>query len=569
MAQQDGMVSSRFRKRGVMVMRKNFCFPVFSGRTALLWILSAVFGMILLPAAASEPGAADWDCSVVQGRFLDVRVRIPADLYAYPEETMPELSPVAEPAVRPKPKRHKDPLLDEEVDLYPGPGEYRWRYDLEKLRFPLQIRVKWQMCRRGTDAAPGICLMPGSAGLASFASREELLSGKPGPVSGEAAAQDGAMEPDEGSGDPVLLAASRVLRRENGYLSAPQFLSFIRGESPSSFSFAGRGILMTLLLALLGGVALNLTPCVLPLIPVNLAVIGAGAQSGSPRSIRILRGLLYGAGIACTYGILGVAAVLTGSTFGALSSSWILNLLAAVVFLALGLAMFGVLNFDLSRLQGRFRMPAAAGLGGVFLMGGLSAVLAGACVAPVIAAALLEASRLAAEGNYAGLFLPFLVGLGMALPWPFAAAGLSLLPRPGAWMKHVKYVLGVLILLLALYCGVSAFSLLHAQYRADREPENAAGADDLFFPRINEALAESNRTGHPVLLYFGASWCKACRMMEASTFRDPDVEKALEDEVVFVRIHTEHPDEPAAANLLKAFHVQGLPVSLILKPERL
>ena len=547
-----------------MIMKKRFCLPVF------LWFFSAVFGTVPLYAAGSEPGVENWDCSVVQDRFLDVRVRIPAELYAYPEETAPELSPAAEPAVRPKPQRHRDPLLDEEVDLYPGPGEYCWRYDLEKLGFPLRIRVKWQMCRRGTADSPGICLIPGSAELAAFASRDELLSGKSAPASGETAGQDGSAEQDEeGNGDPVLLAASRVLRRENGYLSAPQLLSFIRGQSPSSFSFAGRGILMTLLLALLGGLALNLTPCVLPLIPVNLAVIGAGAQSGSPRSIRILRGLFYGAGIACTYGILGVAAVLTGSTFGALSSSWILNLLAAIVFLALGLAMFGVLNFDLSRLQGRFRLPAAAGLGGVFLMGSLSAVLAGACVAPVIAAALLEASRLAAEGNYAGLFLPFLVGLGMALPWPFAAAGLSLLPRPGAWMKHVKYVLGVLILLLALYCGASAFSLLYAQHQAEREPENTAGADDLFFQRINEALAESSRTGRPVLLYFGASWCKACRMMEVRTFRDPDVEKALDEEVVFVRIHTEDPDEPASANLLKAFNVQGLPVSLILKPERL
>ena len=533
----------------------------------LLSIFGAVCFAVPLFAEGAASGAENWFWSV-QGKFLEIGVRIPADCYAYPEETMPELSPEAKPVAVPEPHRSKDPLLETETSLYPGPGEYRWKYELEKLRFPLSVQVKWQMCKRGDAGVPGTCLLPGSAPLAVFADRKDLLSEGAG-KSSAAETSEGVLEP-EGTEKPILLASWRLLRRESGYMSPSQFLEFLREKKASSgFSFAGRSIIMMLLLALLGGLALNLTPCVLPLIPVNLAVIGAGSASGNSRSVRILRGVLYGAGIACTYGILGVVAVVTGSTFGELGSGWLFNLLAAAVFLVLGLAMFDVLHFDLSGLQSRFRLPAAAGLGGVFLMGCLSAVLAGACVAPVIAAALMEASRLAASGNYAGLLLPFLVGLGMALPWPFAAAGLSLLPRPGGWMKHVKHVLGGLILLLAVYCAVTAVSLLTSLYDAARNPVEASKKVDSFFPQINEALAESSRTGRPVLLYFGASWCKACRMMETMTFRDPEVEKALGEETIFVKIHAEQPDEPTTAELLRMFHVQGFPSYMILKPEHL
>lgn len=544
-----------------MKMKKRF-------RSALLCSVFALFGPAFsLTAEGAADSAKDWAWSV-QGKFLEIGVRIPAGCYAYPEETMPELSPAAAPASSPQPRRSRDPLLDEETSLYPGPGKYVWKYDLEKLQFPLHVRVKWQMCRRGDDGSSGTCLLPGSAELAAFADRKELLSGKSEAVS-EEAASGGVLE-SEGNEKPLLLASWRLLRRGDGYMPASSFLAFLEGkETSSGFSFAGRSVFMILLLALLGGLALNLTPCVLPLIPVNLAVIGAGAASGNSRAVRILRGLLYGAGIACTYGILGVVAVVTGSTFGELSSGWLFNLLAAVVFLLLGLAMFDVLRFDLSSLQSRFRLPAAAGLGGVFLMGALSAVMAGACVAPVIAAALLEASRLASSGNHAGLLLPFLVGVGMALPWPFAAAGLSFLPRPGGWMKHVKHVLGCLILLLALYCGATAVSVLTERYDAARNPAEVSEKTDSFFPRINDALAGSGRTGRPVLLYFGASWCKACRMMEAVTFRDPEVEKALGKDVIFVRIHAERPDEPVTADLLKTFNVRGFPAYLILEPERL
>ena len=106
-----------------------------------------------------------------------------------------------------------------------------------------------------------------------------------------------------------------------------------------------------LALILLGGLALNLTPCVLPMIPVNLAVIGAGARAGSRRNGFLLGGL-YGLAIAVTYGILGAFVVLTGSTFGALNSSPWFTLGIALVFVLLALGMFDVFHIDFSRFEG-------------------------------------------------------------------------------------------------------------------------------------------------------------------------------------------------------------------------
>ena len=95
-------------------------------------------------------------------------------------------------------------------------------------------------------------------------------------------------------------------------------------------------------------------------------------------------------------------------------------------------------------------------------MGTVAALLAGACVAPVVISVLVQATTLYNRGVVIGLFLPFVLGLGMGLPWPFAGAGLSFLPKPGPWMARVKYGFGALILLFALYYGNIAFGLFRS-----------------------------------------------------------------------------------------------------------
>ena len=370
-----------------------------------------------------------------------------------------------------------------------------------------------------------------------------------------------------------------IAGRETGYIPKKAFLAFLdeskSGQSHSTDALAKFnrvGPLVSLLLIVLGGVGLNLTPCVLPLIPINLAIIGAGARASSRRRGFALGGT-YGLGMALVYGVLGLVVVLTGSKFGTLNSSAWFNLGIAVVFLIMSLAMFDLVNVDFSRFQAK-RGGAGPSAGGQYIlalgMGAMVALLAGACVAPVVISVLLMAAQLYGKGAVAGLLLPFLLGLGMALPWPFAGAGLSFLPKPGQWMKWVKYSFGVLILLFAGYYGHLAYGVFRtdSDLRASRRTTAGQSSDEAASNKALElALQQSKAQGKPLLIDFAASWCKNCLAMDSTVFPAPEVKQQL-GQFVVVRYNAEKPNESPAKEVLDQFGVIGLPTYIVLLPAK-
>lgn len=374
-------------------------------------------------------------------------------------------------------------------------------------------------------------------------------------------------------------AGLAVANRGSGYMSEKDFLGFLDKAKSGEGASEGMtvrtgfwGVLLTMGLIVLGGVALNLTPCILPMIPINLAIIGAGAQAGSKKRGFAL-GATYAAGMAIAYGVLGLVVVLTGSKFGTLNSSPWFNLAIASVFLFLALAMFDIVNVDLSRFQ-KTSSGEPSGSKSKFIvaytMGTVAALLAGACVAPVVISVLLQATTLHAKGITVGLLLPFLLGLGMGLPWPFAGAGLSFLPKPGKWMMRVKYGFGVMIILFAAYYGHLAFGLFKSDssmVAQARTGETQVVTGNNFTEELVKALNASKADGRPVFIDFYASWCKNCSAMEHTTFASAKVKEQLAG-YHEVRLQAEHPNESPAKEVLDHFKVMGLPSFVVLTPDK-
>jgi cytochrome c biogenesis protein CcdA len=356
----------------------------------------------------------------------------------------------------------------------------------------------------------------------------------------------------------------------SGYLATSDFLTFIHdAENGVTHGglFEGRGPLAILLIVFIGGLALNLTPCVLPMIPINLAIIGAGARAGNKQRGFVL-GATYGAAMAIAYGVLGLVVILTAGTFGTINSSPWFNVGIAALFVVLGLAMFDVITIDFSRFSSgiQFKQESRGSLLLAFGMGAVAALLAGACVAPVVVQVVLFASNLYATGTHIALALPFVLGLGMALPWPAAGAGMALLPKPGKWMDRVKYAFGVFILATAAYYGYEAYSIFSnrnvdpASVRASVEAQLKAG----WYASLDDGLQEATRTGKPVLIDMWATWCKNCLTMDRTTLEDPAVTSALQN-YVKIKFQAEDPDDPAVKAAMQRFNAVGLPTYVILK----
>lgn len=260
---------------------------------------------------------------------------------------------------------------------------------------------------------------PGAPPTAKLAARESEA-----PVQVSAAAMGGALPVADSEG----ARAAGVLKSGNFWLVVATFF--------------GAGIL------------LSFTPCVLPMVPILSGIIvGQGKQVTRGQSFTL--SLAYVFGMAVTYTLAGIGAGLSGTLLSnALQNPWVLGAFS-LLFVVLSLSMFGFYELQLpaalqSKLSDTSNKIKGGTLGGVFVMGVLSALIVGPCVAAPLASALLyiNQTRNAALGGSA----LFAMALGMGVP--LLAVGLSagsLLPRAGAWMQSVKNLFGVMLLGLAIW----------------------------------------------------------------------------------------------------------------------
>ena len=186
-------------------------------------------------------------------------------------------------------------------------------------------------------------------------------------------------------------------------------------------------------------------------------------------------------------------------------------------------------------------------------------------MAPVVIQVVIFAADRYAAGAPAALALPFVLGLGMALPWPLAGAGITALPKPGRWMVRVKQAMGVFILATALYYGYVAYEGFD-NLRVDPDSVSAGVQEQIeagWQPDLVTGLETARREGKPVLVDFWATWCKNCLVMDRTTLVDPAVVAAL-DGYVKIKVQAEDPDLSPTRELLQRLRAPGLPAYAIL-----
>jgi len=399
---------------------------------------------------------------------------------------------------------------------------------------------------------------------------------------------------------PFILALSSVARATTA--------------EPDLFTRAlAKGPLYAAGAAVLGGLGVSLTPCVYPMVAVTVSAFGAREAKSRWEGTKL--SLAFVLGIACMFTPLGVIAGLTGSVFGSvLQNPWVVLGIAGL-FLAMAASMFGAFAMTLpAALTNKLATIGGIGYKGAFGLGFVCGIIAAPCSGPVLTGILTWIANTQSATLGAAAMGAFSVGLGF--PFFLVGAFAVQLPKSGAWMVHVKSVLGVVLIVVALYfinlhfpvisslahptlgffliTGVAVILgvLIGGVHRDFAEPNSGgrvlkalgvllmSGGAFLFlaaalkpsltlsWEKTDYVLArEKARTeARPLLVDFTAAWCVSCKELEKVTFSHDAVEREA-GRFVAVRVDATDDEDPKVEKALAEFRVKGLPTVILFDSE--
>jgi len=374
-------------------------------------------------------------------------------------------------------------------------------------------------------------------------------------------------------------------------------------EAGDSSRLAGMSIPLLIVSVFVAGLALNLTPCVYPLIPITVGFFSQQSRDRVGGTFGLA--LAYVLGMSVTYSVLGVTAALTGKLFGAaLQSPWVIGLIVAVL-LALAASMFGLWELRVPA----WAMRAAGGRSGsvgALLMGLMVGFVAAPCIGPFVLGLLTFVGQ---RGDpVLGFVLFFTLAMGLGLPYlvlgTFTGA-VNKLPASGAWMIGIRKVFGSLLVALAVYfarpflpgdagdVAMAAVLILGGLYLlvVDRTGHEQPAIDRfmrvvslalvvvgvLHMPRSGaveqehlewlafdaDKAAAAIESGAPVIIDFYADWCAPCRELDEKTFADPRVAEKLG---VFHRFKVDQTrSNPIGDEAALEFEVMGMPTVIVFR----
>jgi thiol:disulfide interchange protein DsbD len=440
-------------------------------------------------------------------------------------------------------------------------------------------------------------------------SAEMADAGRPAPQAVSPAAADEKKAPEVKTDAPATQAAPAA-------------------KPAGGIDFGGKGLLLTFLLVFLGGLALNLTPCIYPLIPITISYFGGQAE-GKKGGV-VLHSFVYVLGMAMTYSILGVVAAFTGSLFGAALTYPPVLIAIALVMIILSLSMFDVYEFRMPAFLNKAAGTSKKGYFGTFFMGLTVGIIAAPCIGPFVLGLLTYVGN--TRNVLLGFSLFFVLAMGLGVPFLLLgifSGSINKIPRSGAWMVWVRRVFGFILVGMAFYfvkslmpnpiyyhLSVALTALAAGIYLAWIEPTKSMGkvfpfvrnvfgviflvlalvfavngirgyVDEqlntklqamaaaggqvkldviTWIPYSEEALTDALKSGKPVFIDSTADWCIACHELDKKTYAQAEI-IAMADKFVCLRADlTRNGDERVKA-FYKKFAAKGCPTLIWLKPD--
>ncbi len=212
----------------------------------------------------------------------------------------------------------------------------------------------------------------------------------------------------------------------------------------------GKSLLLAYALVFLGGILASFTPCVYPMIPITVAVIGAGSAGSRSRGFKL--SLVYVLGIAITYSVLGAAAAGTGAAFGSFTQTFPVLIGIGLLLCVLGTSMFGFFEIQPPAFLANLQSKRGQGTVGILLMGAITGLVASPCLGPVLLALLAWIAKTGDVLQGFTLLFVFALGMGLLLIAIGTFAGvLAALPKSGGWMVRVKELLGLILFGAGVY----------------------------------------------------------------------------------------------------------------------